>query len=324
MCPKYSFVLPAYKRTFLREAIDSIINQSYTNFELIIVNDASPEDLTSVVNSYDDKRIQYYINEKNIGGTDLVAQWNYSITYATGEFLILASDDDVYYPDYLEKMDALIAMYPKVDVFRPRVQHIDYYGNKKTYFDKMDGLLSQIKFAYFLYERIILSGVPFYIFRRNVLIEQGGFINHPIAWFSDDATAIRMARNGIVMHNEILFFFRHSGLNLSCFWNDTPSLSGKLQATQSYFTWLEDEIENMDIAEVDCEYRMILNKSRLKKDKLEHMIWLVKNSFRGTVLRSWSIMKKIQGLTFCDRIKISYNVFCYKLLRVLKIKTEDN
>ena len=43
MSPKYSFVLPAYKATFLREAIDSILAQSYTDFELIIVNDASPD-----------------------------------------------------------------------------------------------------------------------------------------------------------------------------------------------------------------------------------------------------------------------------------------
>lgn len=320
---KYSFVLPAYKATFLREAIDSILNQTYKDFELIIVNDASPEDLSSIVNNYSDERIQYYVNEKNIGGTDLVAQWNHCITYAKGEYLILASDDDIYHSDYLAKMDVLIDKHPQTDVFRPRVQHIDYYGNKKTYSDKMTGLLSQIKFAYFLYERIILSGVPFYIFRRNVLIEQGGFINHPVAWFSDDATAIRMARNGIVMHDEILFFFRHSGLNLSCFWNDTPSLLGKLRATQSYFTWLAGQLEKMDIPEVDREYKMILNKSRLKKDKLDHMIWLVKNSYRGTVLRSWSIMKKVQELSLIERIKISYNVFCYKLLRVLKIKTDD-
>ena len=63
MYPKYSFILPAYKASFFREAIDSILAQSYTDFELIIVNDASPEDLTSIVNGYSDNRIQYYIND---------------------------------------------------------------------------------------------------------------------------------------------------------------------------------------------------------------------------------------------------------------------
>ena len=61
---KYSFVLPAYKARFFREAIDSILAQTYKDFELIIVNDASPEDLDSIVNSYDDSRIRYYVNER--------------------------------------------------------------------------------------------------------------------------------------------------------------------------------------------------------------------------------------------------------------------
>ena len=79
---KYSFVLPAYKAAYLKEAIDSILNQTYKEFELIIVNDASPEGVDAIVRSYDDPRIQYYVNAENIGGKDLVAQWNYSITYA--------------------------------------------------------------------------------------------------------------------------------------------------------------------------------------------------------------------------------------------------
>ena len=83
---KYSFVLPAYKATFLKEAIDSIIAQTYTNYELIIVNDASPQDINSIVNSYHDERIRYYINNVNIGGEDLVEQWNHCITYAKGDY----------------------------------------------------------------------------------------------------------------------------------------------------------------------------------------------------------------------------------------------
>ena len=63
---KYSFVLPAYKANYLRESIDSILGQTYTDFELIIVNDASPEDVDSIVNSYNDKRIQYYKNEDKV------------------------------------------------------------------------------------------------------------------------------------------------------------------------------------------------------------------------------------------------------------------
>ena len=52
--PKYSFVLPADKGEFLTELIDSILAQSYKDFALIIVDDASPDDIKGVVDSYDD------------------------------------------------------------------------------------------------------------------------------------------------------------------------------------------------------------------------------------------------------------------------------
>ena len=161
----YSFVLPAYKAAYLREAIDSILAQTYPNFELIIVNDASPEDLDAIVSSYDDSRIQYYVNKENIGGKDLVAQWNYSISYAKGEYLILASDDDVYHADYLQKMDSIIKKYPNVNVFRPMVQLINHKGDITHIAGLLNEYSSQLSFAYF--SGRVGSGVPFYIFKRN-------------------------------------------------------------------------------------------------------------------------------------------------------------
>ena len=50
--PLFSFVLPAYKAQFLQEAVASILNQTYQNLELVIVDDASPEDLKSIVNMF--------------------------------------------------------------------------------------------------------------------------------------------------------------------------------------------------------------------------------------------------------------------------------
>ena len=95
---KYSFVLPAFKNDYLTEAIDSILSQSYKDFELIIIDDASPYNLSSIINQYDDKRISFYKNETNIGGRNLVHNWNKCIQYAKGDYVILASDDDIYGP----------------------------------------------------------------------------------------------------------------------------------------------------------------------------------------------------------------------------------
>ena len=233
---KYSFVLPAYKANYLRESIDSILGQTYTDFELIIVNDASPEDVDSIVNSYNDKRIQYYRNEDNIGGKDLVAQWNYSISYAAGDYLVLASDDDIYALDYLEKMDTLVMKYPDVKVFRPRVKRVDNTG-KILQIDGFEGeYLTQIEYLHLWTSKVLGSGIPFVIFNRQALMEIGGFVNYPLAWFSDDATMLKLSYNGIGVYTaKTLFSFRYSNENISTKKNNKHSLRGKLKATRMFY-----------------------------------------------------------------------------------------
>lgn len=231
---KYSFVLPAYKAKYFKEAIDSILNQTYVNFELVIVNDASPEDLDSIVDSYEDKRIRYYKNEQNVGGKDLVAQWNHSITYARGEYLILASDDDVYSPLYLEKMDALVDKYPNVNVFRPRVKRINNKGDIVRIEGYQPEYLTKLEYLYAWTNLWIGSGVPFYIFKREALLAIGGFASYPLAWFSDDATVLRLMHPGIVTCNMTLFTFRLSTESISTTQNSKVSLSAKLKATKMF------------------------------------------------------------------------------------------
>lgn len=62
-----SFIMPAYKSQYLSAAIESILAQDCGNWELVIVDDCSPEDLKSIVDRYNDDRIRYYRNEKNLG-----------------------------------------------------------------------------------------------------------------------------------------------------------------------------------------------------------------------------------------------------------------
>ena len=119
--PKVSFILPAYKRRFLHQVIASIFSQTYKDFELVIVDDASPENLKEVVDDFKDERLRYYRNAENIGGKDLVAAWNHAMEYATGEWCVLASDDDIYSSEYLATMEMLRGKYPHVDIFHCRI-----------------------------------------------------------------------------------------------------------------------------------------------------------------------------------------------------------
>ena len=121
----FSFVLPAFKGKYLRESIGSILAQDYTDFELIVVDDCSPDSIREIVESYDDKRVSYYRNEQNIGGKDLVAQWNHCLEYAKGNYVILATDDDLYEPNFLSTFVPLIEKYPDVNLFRARILQVD-------------------------------------------------------------------------------------------------------------------------------------------------------------------------------------------------------
>lgn len=106
MDPHVSVVIPTYDRPRLLErAVESVLKQTYEDYEVIVVDDASPTDIRSVVDSFDDSRIQYVAHEENRGAA--VAR-NTGIEAATGELIAFLDSDDEWLPDKLGKqVDAL-------------------------------------------------------------------------------------------------------------------------------------------------------------------------------------------------------------------------
>ncbi|RZF61678.1 glycosyltransferase family 2 protein [Sphingobacterium corticibacterium] len=229
-----SFVLPAYKAKFLKQAIDSILHQRYTNFELIIVDDASPENLKEIVDRYTDERISYYRNEKNLGGRNLVDQWNHCIQYANGEYIVLAADDDLYHEDYLQQCVALAQKYPDVDLIRARVAQID----EENQLIGIDGILpeftSKYQYLHYWFAGVAFTCIGNYMFKAKPL-KESQFINFPSAFCSDAATAIMMAEQGVANTAEMLFSFRISTIHLS---SSRKHLKEKLHANTQFYKWL--------------------------------------------------------------------------------------
>lgn len=126
---RFSITIPAYKKSYLSEAIESCLAQSYRDFELIIVDDASPEDLASVVNSFTDSRIRYYRNEKNYGAVNVVDNWNRCLEYAQGDYIICMVDDDKLLPCCLDEYSRLIEKYPGLGVYHAWTEIIDENGD---------------------------------------------------------------------------------------------------------------------------------------------------------------------------------------------------
>lgn len=100
--PLVSIVLPTYKRAHvLPLAIRSVLAQTYANWELIVVNDNSPDDTEAVVKSFDDPRIRYFRNDPNL---KLPRTLNRGFSLAQGNYLTWTSDDNMLAPSAIARM----------------------------------------------------------------------------------------------------------------------------------------------------------------------------------------------------------------------------
>lgn len=105
--PLVSVVLPTYKRAhLLGQAIRNVLEQTYANLELIIVDDNSPDDTRSVVAAIDDPRIRYVRNEPNL---KLPRALNRGFSLARGDYLTWTSDDNLFASNAIEKMATCLA-----------------------------------------------------------------------------------------------------------------------------------------------------------------------------------------------------------------------
>jgi glycosyltransferase involved in cell wall biosynthesis len=96
-----SVAMPVYNaEKYIAEAIESILAQSYSNLELIIVNDGSYDDSKKIILSYKDPRIKYFENESNL---NIVKTRNRCISESSGDYIAVLDSDDIALPDRLEK-----------------------------------------------------------------------------------------------------------------------------------------------------------------------------------------------------------------------------
>lgn len=122
--PTVSVLLPVYNtpEDFLRQAIESILHQTYTDFELLIINDASTTDVESVIKSYSDKRIKYFKNATNLG---ISGTRNLLLDKAAGKYFAIMDHDDISLPERLAREVEFLDQNPSVGVVSCRAQIID-------------------------------------------------------------------------------------------------------------------------------------------------------------------------------------------------------
>lgn len=121
-----SIIMPVYNaEKFVREALNSLLTQTYENFEIIVIDDGSQDKSADVIAFYSDPRIRYYKNQIRSGIGKTV---NRGILLARGEYIARTDADDVSYPQKLERQVIFLQTHRDIDVVFTRVAYIDDAG----------------------------------------------------------------------------------------------------------------------------------------------------------------------------------------------------
>tara|TARA_B100000029_G_scaffold301281_1_gene294177 strand:- start:33804 stop:34880 length:1077 start_codon:yes stop_codon:yes gene_type:complete len=98
---------------YIQESIESILTQTYENFEFIIIDDGSKDKTKELIRSYDDKRIKFFVNKKNIG---LTKSLNIGLKFSKGKYIARMDADDISLPDRLEKQVNYMNINKDIDI----------------------------------------------------------------------------------------------------------------------------------------------------------------------------------------------------------------
>lgn len=231
--PLVSIAIPCYKRKFLHEAISSVLNQTYTNLELLIVDDASPQDIKSIVDTFNDSRITYYRNPENIGRENPAHNWNHCLELAKGEYFVLLCDDDLFAPDFIDTMLTLARKYPTCSTFRTRANVINAEGKEINRYASAPEWESWDDYLWHVIRNYRTQTISEWMFKTDTIRQAGGYALLPLAWYADYLSIFRIAKEGgIASTTKILMHFRQSGDNISS--RDDDNTEMKIIAALNY------------------------------------------------------------------------------------------
>ncbi len=190
--------LPAYRAgPYLAQTIQSVLAQSHQDWELVVVDNASPDDTGDIARSFGDPRIVVHTNERTISLAD---NWNLAVSYARGRFVKVLPADDVLRPYCLELQAKQLEVNPNLALVACRRDFLDTEGNVVLQARGLMDLLGDIP-AEQVVARVMASGInpigepAAMMFRRDDFLTVGNF-DASFPFPMDLEMAIRLLRNG--------------------------------------------------------------------------------------------------------------------------------
>ncbi|MDD2653618.1 MAG: glycosyltransferase family 2 protein [Candidatus Omnitrophica bacterium] len=195
--PLVSVCVPTYNDSnYLKKSLESIINQTYKDLEIIVCDNASTDNTKEIVDSFKDERIKYYKSSKT---TSCITNWNFGLKMAKGECIAIYHSDDIYEPQIIEKEVNFLLSNLRVGA----VFSLDKLINEKDIFigngvelPKNIGNSAILDFSVLFQELLYKSGsflvTPTFMTKRNV-IDNVGLFDETLKYGDSDGSGSDMA-----------------------------------------------------------------------------------------------------------------------------------
>lgn len=275
-----SVVIPLYNKQYaISDTIKSVLKQSYSNFELIIVDDGSTDDSAKIVKQFEDSRIRFY--KKQNGGASSAR--NYGAKCAKGEWIAFLDADDTYYPGALENFMEVILNHNDVDVVS--ANFVLSSTNRSAWVKQYHGYVPKGKeYKWMFFKRYDVGNGRSII--KSEIIKNNPFINSLhryedleaiLRWIKKARIYLITDYNSLLVHNEF------------------NELSKPLQNTEFDYGF------NLNFKERTFWEKCVLGD-------------LLYETFRSYKVNAYSLIQKhIHNIHYC-LIAVLYHV-CWKILR---------
>lgn len=261
MEPLVSVCIPAYNNApYIKETIDSILNQTYQNIEVVVVDDNSTDNTVVIVEQMarEDKRIKLYKNKKNLG---MSGNWNHCLELCEGEYIKLVCADDIIEQDAIEKEARAMQEHPSVNLVESDTRLIDINGKSNGAFKRYykSGLVNGKKLAKTSLMLNNFFGAPVNNLMRKTAVEKVGGFDTAFTYILDFDMWVSLACTGDV-------YIIHELLNSFCVRNDSNTGVMINEQRNVYVAehrkLVEKHADELGFSKIKCNISVLIRKFR--------------------------------------------------------------
>lgn len=229
--PFFSIVIPTYnRREKLLKAVKSVLNQSYKEFELIIIDDGSGDETSEAIKKIDDTRIKFIVHEQSKGAN---AARNIGINLARGKYISFLDSDDLFLKHKLRRIYEEIMRNPECSIFLS--SYIKVKKKRETINFQPNLRLTPKQFRNLLCYYLIDPSTSGLVINRNVLLKHNGF-NENLKRMQDRELLLRLSnKKGCTVIDDILWKKYWSDDGISSYINGYISALLPVLDTHKYF-----------------------------------------------------------------------------------------